>query len=308
MPIYRQTYCHYDGEYYPHSIAWTVIAWKNIELIWRNKWFKFFRFPVLGVFLLYTVWIYFATNIDLLSMLEINISQFSDRFAVDDDFYFSFILSQSYISMFITLGICPLLISNDLKHKAIGLYLSKSLSRFDYLFGKGMSLFFYLFIPLLLMPFLLVLLYANFADNITLLFDVQLLMKIFLYGSLVAVTMVMMNLAVSSMSHSSATVNVAQIFIYFLLPPFVLFIGNILNDYTFFSSGNSIFYFIGNYEWWSLLSPVDVWRQLGSVLFNQTPLPYKNIHWSIYVLDLVFICVLCAWFLHIRIKPVEVVK
>jgi ABC-type transport system involved in multi-copper enzyme maturation permease subunit len=199
------------------------------------------------------------------------------------------------------------LISNDLKFKAIGLYLSKAITRFDYLFGKGMSLFFYLFINLLFMPLLLVFIYANFSDNIAYLFDVQLLMRILLFGGLTAVSMVMITLAVSSMSHSSATVNVIQVCIFFLLPVIASFIGAQVSGMSFFSSENSLFYLLSYYEWWSLISPTAVWNQLGQVIFQQET-TYQNIHWSIYVLDLIVMCVLCSWVLHIRIKPVEVVK
>lgn len=307
MPIFRQTYNHYDGEYLPVSFTWSVIAQKNIQLCWRNKWFKFFRFPVLGVFLLFTAWIYFATNLDLLSMLDVNLSQFENRFAVDYEFYLRFIEAQTYLNIFISIVLCPLFISNDLKFKAIGLYLSKALTRFDYLFGKGMSLFFYLFINLIFMPFLLVFIYANFSDNIGYLFDFQLLMRIILFGGMIAVSMVMITLAVSSMSHSSATVNVVQVCIFFMLPFFADIVGSQVSGITFFASENSLMYSISYYEWWSLLAPTTVWTHLGQVIFQQET-TYQNIHWSIYVLDLIVMCMLCAWFLHIRIKPVEVVK
>lgn len=307
MPIYRQTYNHYDGEYLPVSFSWAVIAQKTIHLCWRNKWFKFFRFPVLGVFLLFIMWIYFATNLDLLAMMDINLGQFEQRFAVDYEFYYSFIVIQMYLSMVITIVLCPLFISNDLKFKAIGLYLSKAITRFDYLIGKGMGLFFYLFLNLLLMPFLLVLIYANFTDNIAYLFDVQLLMRIVLFGGLVSVSLVMITLAVSSISHSTATVNVVQVCVFFLLPFISNMIGIQVSGMSFYAAENSLIYYISYYEWWSLISPTAVWAQLGQVIFQQET-TYEHMHWSVYALDVIAMCAFCAWYLHIRIKPVEVVK
>lgn len=307
MPIYRQTYCHYDGKYNPTAIAWSVIASKGIQLIWRNKTFKFFRYPVLFVFLLYAGGVYIATNLDMFSFIDINLEDIREQLEVNFNFYFNFILTQTYICLIITLGVCPLLISNDIKHKAIGLYLSKALTRFDYLFGKGMSLFAYLFSILVLMPLFLLFLYANFSNDMSYLVDVNLIMKIFLFGMMISVSLVFINLAISSLFASSAAVNVTQICIYFLLPHVAGIIGWNVQGFSFFASEDSIVYFVSHYEWWSLLAPTTIWIHLGQVLFEQD-LDYENIHWGFYAGMLVVMCMVCTLLLHIRIKPVEVVK
>ncbi len=307
MPIYRQTYCHYDGKYLPHSIAWMTIAAKGISLFWRSRTVKFFRFPVIAVFLLFVVWIYFATTEELAALIDMDLTELLERLKIDFEYYYNFIATQMYICLFMTLGICPKLISNDLKYKAIGLYLSKSLTRFDYLVGKGMSLFVFLAVPVIVMPLLLVFLYASFADDITILFDIDLLIRIILFGGLISVSLVIFNLAISAITPSSATVNVTQLIVYFILPYLGVFIEHIVRDYSFFTTEGTFLYFISYYEWWALISPTNIWLHLGQVIFQQDA-AYEHLHWGASLGVLLAMCLFCCWYLYVRIKPVEIVK
>ena len=312
MPVYRQTYQQYTGQYRPHSVSWTVIAWKGITRAWQHKFFKVLRVFFIFGFLFYTIWIYLATNLELLQQLNIDTRQINRIIEINEKFYYRFLISQLLFFYIITLILCPSLVAEDRRTKALVLYLSKSITRFDYLFGKGVVVLFYLSIVTIVASYLLMFLYALFSDNFMYLVqNLRLAFQIFLFSAAMIVPLVFLNLAVSSVSHSRITVSGVLCCIYFMAPVISQVLSNIFSsNETYLSESGplaaKVSYLISHYEWWSLLSLSSIWTQLGNVIFHEGPA--FELHWGWHASVLVLICLASTWVLHRQIRAVEVVK
>lgn len=311
MPVYKQTYRQYTGEYLPHSAAWLVIAWKGIQKVWQYKWLKFFRFVFIILFLAHGARLYLAANLDLLEQLGFSNREVEEIIAIDAEFYHQYLVVVSFFCLFITLAVAPSLIAADRHTKAIPLYLSKSLTKLDYVFGKGGILLFYLYIVTVLAGLALMVLYALFIDSMGYLIENRdIAFQVFVYGNLIAVPLVFISLAVSSMSSSRTYVSAILACVYFLAPLVSNFFREISITNQVHGDSGSIWgrlsHWLTTYEWWSLFSLNAIWSQLGSAVFREE-LEFE-LHWAWHAGTLALVCALCAFVLYRQIKAVEVVK
>lgn len=125
MPIYDLSYRPYRGELGSHTWRWLTIARAGISYYLSRKLFLFF------IFLTYIhpigrgVYIWGAHQF-----------QQSQGMAIDAPFFRNALFIQGVFLLFLCIWPGASLISQDLKSNAIQLYLSKPLSRMDYVLGK----------------------------------------------------------------------------------------------------------------------------------------------------------------------------
>lgn len=299
MPVYEQTYRHYEGVYRPRTLIWTIIANRGIRRVWQTKWFKAVLFFGLAPFLIKAVQIYLSVNLELLQWFGFQTRQIQEILAVNDSFYLTFLQSEMFACFLITLIAGADLISADRRTKALTLYLSKPITRLDYLFGKGSVVLTYLYSVTLFPALFLMFLYAFFHEDWVYLWDQRLLfLRIVVYSHVLVLPMVMLILAVSSLSKSK--VNSVVMFCVFYLIPMAL--SNILRETM---DDPIITRFIPR-DFWSLFCIQNIWLQLGNAIFGME-LPYK-MHWFWYAALMVGVMILCGLVLRRQIQAVEVVK
>lgn len=195
MPIYDLGYRHWTGGWTSHPYRWWAITRRGIRLLATNK-----RFIVLMVlsgipFLVRSVMIYAST----LSSRQISFLR------VDGHFFEDFLSQQmQFFVLLIAIFAGAGLISNDLKANALQIYLSKPITRRDYLIGKLGVLLFFLALPTLVPGLLLFVLAVLFKSDVGFLKEFYWIpASILLYSLAIMISFAMLMLAFSSLSKSS---------------------------------------------------------------------------------------------------------
>jgi ABC-2 type transport system permease protein len=155
MPIHDQGYRRYGGGRAPGR-AWLVIIDAGIRTMLRERRFVMLLVASWIQFVVRAVQFYFAANFSQAAIIAPKADTFRDFFDKQD--IFVFILT-------VTLGAA--LIAQDRRVNALQIYLSKPLTRAEYIFGKlGILMTFLLFItwlPAVLLLVVQVVFAGNFA-------------------------------------------------------------------------------------------------------------------------------------------------
>lgn len=192
MPIYDQSYRPYRGRFDPHTMRWWTIAKAGLRHYLTRRLFLIFMFVasipaiVRGVL----IWLSHQPAMEGFTL-------------IDAVFFRQFLTWQGPFLMLICIWPGAILIARDLRTNAIQMYLSKPLTRVDYVLGKFAII---AGIGALLMPvpaFLLFLMEIGLSDNLAFLagnFWVPL--SILGYSAVVITGAGLLALAVSSITHS----------------------------------------------------------------------------------------------------------
>lgn len=139
MPVYDHRYRGFDGERRTgHFRVWTVARFALGDL-WKSRLALLLFIVALIPPLVFAALIYGANNLDLLAATGLRISGEgvdSSWITIDKEPFFWFLVWQSSFAFFLAAFIGPTLIAPDLAHNALPLYLSRPLSRADYIVGK----------------------------------------------------------------------------------------------------------------------------------------------------------------------------
>jgi ABC-2 type transport system permease protein len=134
MAVYKRRYRPYDGELTPANSRFVVLPKYSFATIFDSKPFLAFfiltTMPVLGGALL----IYVTHNAAAQALMSM---QGEFRMAIDNFFFARWLVFQGFIAFFVTAWVGPVLVSSDLAHDALPLYLSRPFSRVDYVLGKA---------------------------------------------------------------------------------------------------------------------------------------------------------------------------
>lgn len=125
MPIHDQGYQHYLGRRTPHGQAWMVIAWMHLTTMVKYRPFLWLLLAAWARFVVYAVRIYVGTNAP----------QAGSFFAVSPQLFLDFLTGQSIFVFLVTIGQAGI-IADDRRANALQLYLSKPLTRLEYITGK----------------------------------------------------------------------------------------------------------------------------------------------------------------------------
>ena len=125
MPIHDQGYRRYQGSRLPHGRAWAVIAKTGIRSLLKTRVFLGLLVFSWLPFLVRAVQIYASVNLPQLAALAPTPQMFRDFMGFQETFLF-------FITVYVGAG----LIANDRRANALQIYLSKPLSRFEYVAGK----------------------------------------------------------------------------------------------------------------------------------------------------------------------------
>lgn len=289
MSIKERGYSHWDGELVPGRFPWRPITRYGIKLTFKKKFFKFTFFLALVPSLVFLVGIYISERLDDFqfmvreeaSFLNVTPAYFKAYFASDYLLFMAII-----ILIFAGAG----LISDDLRHNSLQLYLSRPLRRKDFFIGKISVLLFFLFIMTLVPGVILFLMKLVFAGNFK--FFVQypwLPLSIIGFSIFISFFFSLYGLFLSSLSTNRRYVAI----LIFGLYPF--------SDILF-----GIFYGIFRNPYFSLLSIKNNIQQVAAAFFKQRPA--FDIPWIYSAAVLTAICVLAVFVLRHRVRGVEIIK
>jgi ABC-2 type transport system permease protein len=199
MPIHDQTYRRYKGQREQARSAWTVIAIAGIRGFLRKR-------SLLGVLLM--AYLPFMTRMVQFYVAS-NFSQTASVLGPSAQTFRDFLEQQNFFVFLVTIYIGAGLIAQDRRANALQIYLSKPLSRLEYIAGKMAILITFLLlvtlVPALLLLIGQIVLSGSFAFAQANLF---LIPAITLYATIEVLVVAFAMLALSSLSTSSRYVAV----------------------------------------------------------------------------------------------------
>jgi ABC-2 type transport system permease protein len=277
MPIHDQGYRRYGGGK-ARGQGWLVIAQSGIRTVMSKKaflglillsWFPFF---------IRAVQIYAAANLPQAAFL-----------AAKPETFRQFLDQQEIFVFFVTVYVGAGLIANDRRANALQIYLSKPLTRAEYVFGKlAVLMTFLLFVtwvPAILLLFIQIAFAGNFAfAKANLYLFPAITVFAFVQVVLVAATM----LALSSLSNSSRYVGI--------LYTAVLFFTQAIYGVVYAVTRSTVM------SWLSVSANLT---QIGDVIFRLPP--KYDTPWFVSLVVISTLVALSAFILERRVRGVEVV-
>ena len=198
MPIHDQGYRRYGGQRVPRGRAWLIIARTGVRTLIGRRAFVGLLLVAWIPFVVRAVQLYAAANLPQAAFL-----------APTPDTFRQFLSQQNVFLFFITVYVGAGLIANDRRANALQIYLSKPLTRTEYVFGKLAILFAFLLLVTWVPALLLLVVQILFAGNFTFLMgNLYLFPAITLFTFIQALTVALAMLALSSLSRSSRYVGI----------------------------------------------------------------------------------------------------
>jgi ABC-2 type transport system permease protein len=277
-PIHDQGYRRYGGLKARTGTGWMVITRAGI----RNQ---FGKRAFLGLVLL--SWLpFFVRAVQIYAAANLPQAQF---LALTGETFRQFLDQQQIFVFFITVYVGAGLIANDRRANALQIYLSKPLTRAEYIFGKLAILMFFLLLVTWVPAIVLLIVQISFAGNFTFLKNNLYLFPAITVFSFIMVTMVAAAmLALSSLSKSSRYVAI-------LYSAVIFFTQAIYGVLSVVTRSTQL-------SWISF--PANL-AQVGDVIFRLPP-KYAT-PWPVSLLMIVGLIAVSAIILERRVRGVEVV-
>jgi len=278
MPIHDQSYRRYQGQKDDVKAAWIVIAKTGIMNMLRKRLFVGLLLAAWLPFIVYAVRIYIESTIPQAKF-----------FAMTAESYRGFFDNQSIWVFFVTIYVGAGLIADDRRANALQLYLSKPLTRIDYIGGKMAILLVFLLGITMVPGLLLLFIQGIIAGTFTFLrSNLHLIPAITLFSLVQVLAAAFSILALSSMSNSSRFVGI-------MYAGFVMFSGAMYGTLRFILGTTSV-------SWVSFTASVE---QVGDAIFR-TKLSYDTPPVVSFIVILGLI-VVSASVLERKVRGVEIV-
>jgi ABC-2 type transport system permease protein len=279
MPIHDQGYRRYGGDRARTGMGWTVIARAGLRTFFAKRAFLGLLIVAWIPFIVRSVQIYVAANFP----------QARDLLAVKAETFRQFLDQQEIFVFFVTVYVGAGLIANDRRANALQIYLSKPLTRAEYVFGKLAILMTFLLLVTWLPAIVLLIVQIAFAgDFVFLRNNIFLFPAITLFTFIEVVLVSATMLALSSLSKSSRYVGILYAAVMFFSSAIYRVVSLVTRSTTL--------------SWLSFSASLE---QVGNVIFRQ-PLKYDT-PWPVSLLIIVALVVLSGFVLERRVRGVEVV-
>ena len=278
MPIHDQTYRRYTGTRTDPGSAWLVIARVGMQSMFSRKLFLWVMLAAWGQFFVRAVIFYLSANFPNLDVLAPSVETFRQFFEIQEIFV-----------LFVTVYVGSGLIANDRRSNALQIYLSKPLTRAEYVAGKLTILLVLLLLVTLVPALALLVMEMMFSASLTFLrTNLFLIPAITLYALVEVLLAAFTMLALSSLTTSARYTAVLYAGLLF----FTSAVFNILRGAT----GSSML------AWLSLPANLE---QIGDVIFRLPP-RFES-PWLLSVFVVAVVIGLSALVLERRVRGVEVV-
>jgi ABC-2 type transport system permease protein len=278
VPIHDQGYRHYQGQRAPHGGAWWVIARAHMQSLLRYRWFQILLLGAFAPFLFRAGQIYFSTTN----------AQVAEFLATTPDTFRDF-LSQQGFAVFLIIIMQSGLIADDRRTNALQLYLSKPLTRVEYVLGKLVPPLAFVLAVTLVPAVLLLVLQVVFSGSLTFVRqNLFLLPAVTLFSIIQALLSAFAILALSSLSKSRRFVA-------------IMYAGIIL----FTAAMYQVLRAITASRAWAVISPGEMLDVIANAIFRSRAEPAV----PVYVAIIVILVIIGAAILILerRIRGVEVV-
>jgi ABC-2 type transport system permease protein len=278
MPIHDQGYRRYAGRRHPPGTAWWVIARQQIRTVLSQKRYVILLLFAWGPFVVRVVQIYLAANFQQASFLATTAQLF--RGFLDQQGLFVFLLVVGASGA----------IADDRRANALQVYLSKPLTRVEYIAGKLVAPLLFVLSVTLLPALLLLLVHVAFAGSLTFVTqNLYLLPAILLYSLAQALVGTFTMVALSSLSKSRRFTALTFTGLFFFTTAMYTALQRI--------TGSRL---------WALISPRDLLSVIGDAAFR-VPGPRALPVWAA-LLGVAAIVGASIVVLERRIRGVEVVR
>jgi ABC-2 type transport system permease protein len=276
MPIHDQGYRRYGGERKVRDRRWFVIAREGIIQRLRERRFLALMVMAWLLFAVRAVQIYFGTTILRASF-----------FAPSDETFHSFLNQQRLFVFFITIYAGAGLIASDRQANALQLYLSKPITRHDYIAGKLATLAVFLITVTWVPAMMLLALQVLFSGSLDFVSSHPRLVPVITITSVLQVALASMTmLALSSLSRSRRFAAM----LYAVVTIFAGAVERVLQTATGAAG-------------WVLLSPQNTLLVVTDALFGIEP----EIPLTIALIAIVALMAVCVAVLERRVRAVDVV-
>jgi len=277
VPIHDQGYRRYEGRRAPHGGAWWIIARTQLVAALRYRPFVVLLLFAWSPFLVRAVQIYLSSSFQQVSMLAATSRTFRE-----------FIDQQSLFVFLVTIALAGS-IADDRRANALQLYLSKPLTRVEYIIGRLVPVLMCLLGVTLAPAVLLLMLQVAFSGSTAFLRQNLFLLPAITLVSLVqALLSAFAMLALSSLTKSRRFVS-------------IMYAGTIFFTAAMYQALRNI---TGSRAW-AAISPGDMLDVIADAVFRiraQPPVP-------VFVAVIVIAALIAAsiWVLERRIRGVEIV-
>jgi len=278
VPIHDQGYRRYGGEKARTGTAWMVITRAGIRAMFARRAFLGLLLIAWFPFFVRAVQIYAAANLPQAAFL-----------APTPETFRQFLDQQQTFVFFVTVYVGAGLIANDRRANALQIYLSKPLTRAEYIFGKLAILMVFLALVTWLPAIVLLVVQISFAGNFTFFKN-----NIFLFPAITVFAFLQITLAsatilaLSSLSKSSRYVAI--------LYAAVIFFTQAIYGVMYAVTRSSAM------SWMSFSANL---AEIGDVIFRQ-PVKYDT-PWPVALVAIVGLIALSGVILERRVRGVEVV-
>ena len=280
MPIHRERYRRREGGVDLRGGAWAVIAANGLRSLVRKRAFLFLMILAWIPVVVRGVQIWAAANVPVMSQVGL---------AVTPQMFRDFLNQQEPLVFFLTVYVGSGLIADDIRANALQLYLSRPITRTQYIAGKAAIVMAALAAVTFVPAMLLFLLVPAFAGSVTFLRANLLLIPSISAYSVIQITLsAFLILALSSLSKS-------RWFVAILYAGLAFFTHAVFGVLRAAVPGSG-------FSWVSLFANV---RQVGDVLFRVPP--RHDTHPLISATVIALIIVVSAFVLRRRIRAIEVV-
>jgi len=278
MPIHDQGYRHYAGRKRPLGTAWWVIARQQIRTVLTQKRYLALLLIAWIPFVARVVQIYLAANFQQAAFL-----------ATSKELFRGFLDQQGLFVFLLIVGASGA-IADDRRANALQVYLSKPLTRVEYIAGKLFAPLAFVLGVTLLPAVLLLLVHVAFSGSLTFVAqNLYLLPAIVLYSVTLALVGTFTMVALSSLSKSRRFTALTFTGLFFFTTAMYQALLRI--------TGSRL---------WALMSPRDLLNVIGDAAFR-VPGPRALPVWAA-LLAVTVIIGLSILVLERRIRGVEVVK
>jgi len=279
VPIHDQGYRRYEGRREPHGRTWWVIAKAGLMERLRERKFLGLLLVAWLPFIVRAVQMYLAANIPQAAVLAPTAATFRE-----------FIDQQSIFVFFITIYVGSGLIANDRRANALQIYLSKPLTRVEYVAGKLATLVMLLAAVTWVPGMLLLLLQMLFAGNFTFLrANLFLIPAITLFSVILVLLSAFAMLALSSLSKSRR-------FVAMMYAGLIFFTAAMYQALRQMTGSRA----------WAVISPEDVLDVVAAGVFRSLDGTPALPMWAALLVIVVMIAA-SLWILERRVRGVEVV-
>jgi ABC-2 type transport system permease protein len=309
MAVYEHLYGAYEGEAHSSWSRFLVIPRYALREVFKSKLFTTvfilcFIYPLIAAIL-----VYLHHNANALALLQINVQEL---LPIDASFFLTFVEVQGAFSFILTVLVAPPLISRDLANNALPLYLSRPLSRVEYVLGK-MGVVVFLLSLITWVPGILIFLFQACLAGISWLWANLWMSWSIFFGSITWIILLsLIALAVSALVKWRVVASGAILGLFFVPSAF----GEIINNLFLTRVGHLVSLWSTAKSLWSGLFGLFE-RQTGSVRGTVTNPIYEKQYFDLALLEpplwvswivLAAVCAICVWLLARKVRAYEVIK